>query len=57
MEAAAAGKALAFPHAIGLSSIILKEDLEVVIKALRREDDFFASFGNYIVDAKSFHTF
>jgi len=45
-------RALAFVHVIGLSSIILKGDYEVVTKILRSDDESLTSFGLLIVETK-----
>lgn len=50
----AAIRVMVFAHDIGLSSIILEGDFEVVIEALRSDDEPLASFGHLIVYAKSY---
>ena len=54
VEAMAVVQALAFAQDIGLSSIILKGDLKVVMTTLESNDDLFASFGLLIIDAHLF---
>ena len=54
VEAMAIVRALAFAKDIGLSSIILKGDLKVVMTALESNDDSFTSFGLLIINAYLF---
>lgn len=53
LEALAVVRALNFAHEIGFPKIVLEGDSEVVIKALRREEESFASSGHLIAEAKS----
>ena len=52
VEALAIVRALCFAQEVGFSSVILKGDSKRVIKSLRSEESFFASFGHLIEDAK-----
>nr|POF26657.1 hypothetical protein CFP56_36970 [Quercus suber] len=47
-EAMAAVRAIAFARELGLSSDIIEEDFEVIIKALRSEEESFVSFGHLV---------
>ena len=57
VEAMVAIKALSFAQKLNLSSIILEGDLEIVIKALKSEDESFSSRGHLIAEAKLFFDF
>lgn len=48
---------MAFARELGLSSIIIEEDFEVIIKALRSEEVSFVSFGHLIANGFSFLSF
>ena len=50
VEAMAIVRALTLAQDIGLSSIILKGDLKVVMTTLESSDDSFASFGLLIIN-------
>ena len=52
VDALAIVRALCFAQEVGFSSVILKGDSKRVIKSLRSEESFFASFGHLIEDAK-----
>lgn len=54
VEALATVRALRFAHDLNLSSVILEDDSEMVIKALRSEDESFSSHGHLIAEAKLF---
>ena len=53
VEALVVAKAILFAHDCGFSSIILKGDSEVVIKALQSNEDSFASFGHLLSSLKN----
>ena len=53
VEALVATKAILFAHDCGFSSIILKGDSEVVIKALQCNEDSFVSFGHLLSSLKN----
>lgn len=53
VEAMAAVRAIAFARELGLPSIIIEEDFEVIIKALRSEEESFVSSGHLIANAIS----
>ena len=48
VEAFAAVRAISFPVELGFSSIIIEGDSEVVIKALKNEEESLATFGHLI---------
>lgn len=50
-------KGLSFAQKLNLSAIILEGDSEIVIKAIRSEDESFSSHGHLIVQAKIFFDF
>ena len=52
VDALAIVRALCFAQEVGFSSVILKGDSKRVIKSLRSEESFFASFGHLIEDVK-----
>ena len=52
VEALAAVKAISFALELGLHSVIIEGDSEVIIKALKSEEVSFASFGHLISAAK-----
>lgn len=52
VEALAAVKALIFAKDIGLSSLILKGDSELIINPLKSEGASFAAYGHLIEEAK-----
>ena len=45
--------ALTFPHDFDLSSVILEEDLEIVINGLKNEDASFAFYGHFVKEKQS----
>lgn len=47
-------RVMVFAHEIDLSTIILEGDSEVVVEALRSDDEPLASFGHLIVYAESY---
>ena len=49
----AAVRAMAFARELGLPSIIIEEDFEVIIKALRSEEESFVSSGHLIANVIS----
>ena len=51
-ETLAAAKAISFALDLGLTSIIVEGDSEVIIKALKCEDTSFAIFGHLIYSTK-----
>ena len=53
IEALVAIKAISFALDLGFSSIILEEDLETIIKALRNNEESFASYGHLLSSTKS----
>ena len=53
VEALVVAKAILFVYDCGFSSIILKGDSEVVIKALQSNEDSFASFGHLLSSLKN----
>ncbi|KAF3959327.1 hypothetical protein CMV_015854 [Castanea mollissima] len=53
IEALVAVRAISFALDLGFSSIILEEDLETIIKALRNNEESFASYGHPLSSAKS----
>ena len=53
VEAMAAVRAIAFARELGLPCIIIEEDFEVIIKALRSEEESFVSSGHLIANAIS----
>ena len=48
----AAAKAITFAFESGLSSVVVEGDSEIIVKALRSEDESFATFGQIISTAK-----
>ena len=46
-------RSISFALDLGFSSIILEEDLETIIKALRNNEESFASYGHLLSSAKS----
>ena len=52
LEAMAAMRGLNFAEELSLSFIILEDDSEVIIKALRSNEDSLISFSHLIVEAK-----
>ena len=52
VEALAAARAISFAHELSLSNYILEGDSEVVIKALKSNDDSLSSFGHILASAK-----
>ena len=56
LEAVAAVKALYFAAGLGISSIALEGDSEIVIKALVSEDTSFADHGHLVEEAKLLST-
>ena len=56
LEAVAAIKALYFAAELGISSIVLEGDSEIVIKALVSEDTSFADHGHLVEEAKLLST-
>ena len=52
VKALAIVRASRFAQEVGFSSVILKGDSKRVIKSLRSEESFFASYGHLIEDAK-----
>ncbi|XP_050277977.1 uncharacterized protein LOC126719473 [Quercus robur] len=53
VEAMAAARAISFAHELSLSNYILEGDSEVVIKALKSNDDSLSSFGHILASAKT----
>ena len=54
MEALAAVRAMTFAMDLNLPSFIVEGDSEVVISALRKEEDSFSSFGHLIFSIKHY---
>ena len=52
-EAMAAARAILFAQELGHSSFVLEGDSEIIINALRSEDDSFASNGHLLASTKS----
>ena len=52
IEALAAVKALIFAKYIGLSSLILEGDTELIINALKSEEASFSAYGHLIEESK-----
>lgn len=52
VETLVAAKAISFTLDLGLTSIIVEGDSEVIIKALKCEDAYFATFGHLIFSTK-----
>ena len=53
VEAIAVAWAISFAHELSLSNYILEGDSDVVINALKRNDDSLSSFGHILASAKS----
>ena len=48
VEALAAVKAVTFAQDIGLSSVIVEGDLEIIINSLKSDHEFFVAYGHLI---------
>lgn len=48
LEALAAVKAVTFAQDIGLSSVIVEGDLEIIINSLKSDHEFFVAYGHLI---------
>ena len=53
VEALAAVRAISFAHELSFSNFILEGDSELVIKALKSNDESLSSFGHILASAKS----
>ena len=53
VEAIAAARAISLTHELSLSNYILEGDSDVVINALKRNDDSLSSFGHILASAKT----
>ena len=53
VEAIAAARAISFARDLSLSNYILEGDSNMVINALKRNDDSLSSFGHILASAKS----
>ena len=53
IEAIATARAISFAHDLSLSNYILEGDSDMVIKALKRNDDSFLYFGHILASAKT----
>lgn len=52
VKAIAAAKAVSFAFQLGLMTVIIEGDYEIIIRALRSEDESFTTFGHLISTAK-----
>lgn len=53
VEALAAVKVVTFAQDIGLSSVIVEGDLEIIINSLKSDHESFAAYGHLIEKAKA----